>query len=59
MKNGKTSGPDGISVEFYKKFWYIINSDLCMILNKLVYCRQEIEWNSFKQAYAAHIHKKI
>ena len=51
MKNGKTPDPDGISVEFYEKFWHIIGDDFAMILNKFVNCRQQMEWKSFKQAY--------
>ena len=58
MKNGKTLGPDGISVEFYKKFWHIIGDDFAMFLNKFVNCRQEMEWKSFKQAYITLIYKK-
>ena len=40
MKNGKMPSPDGISVEFYTKFWYIIGDDFAIILNKFVNCRQ-------------------
>ena len=58
MKNGKTPGPDGISVEFYKKIWHIIGDDFAMFLNKFVNCRQEIEWKSFKQAHITLIYKK-
>ena len=36
MKDGKTPGPDGISVEFYKKFWRIIGDDFAMFLNNLL-----------------------
>ena len=48
MKNGKTPGLDGISVEFYKNFWHIVGDDFAMILNKLINCHFEIEWKSFK-----------
>ena len=58
MKNGKTPGPNGISVEFYEKFWHIIGNDFAMILNKFVNCRLEMEWKSFKQAYITLIYKK-
>ena len=32
MNNNKSPGPDGIIVEFYKEFWYIIGDDLSDIL---------------------------
>ena len=57
MKNGKTPGPDGISVEFYKNFWHIIGDDFDMILNKFVNCSQGMEWKSFKQACITLIYK--
>lgn len=28
MPSGKASGPDGLPIEFYKKFWEIIKSDV-------------------------------
>ena len=34
MNNNKSPGPDGIIVEFYKEFWYIIGDDLSDILIK-------------------------
>ena len=44
MKNGKTSGPASVCVEFYKKFWHIIGDDFAMILDKFVnYRSQEME----------------
>ena len=58
MKNGKAPGPNGISVEFHKKFWHIIGDDFAMISNKFVDCCQEMEWKSFKQAYITLIYKK-
>ena len=39
MKNGKTPGPDGISVQFYKKFLHIIGDDFATISNKFANCR--------------------
>ena len=41
MKNGKTPGPDGVTVKLYKKFWHIIGDDFVMILNEFVNCRQK------------------
>ena len=49
MKNVITPGPDGISVEFYKKLWHIIGDGFAMTLNKFINCRQEMKWKSFKQ----------
>ena len=45
MNNYKCPGPDGIIVEFYKEFWYIIGDDLSYILisgldnNQLTYSK--------------------
>ena len=58
VKNDKTPGPDGIKVEFYKKFRQVIGEDFAMILNKFVNCRQEMGWKSFKQAYITLIYNK-
>ena len=43
MKNGKAPCPEGISVEFYKRFWPFIGDDFDTILIKLVHCRQATE----------------
>ena len=32
MNNNKSPGPEGVIVEFYKEFWYIIGDDLSYIL---------------------------
>ena len=34
-KTGKTSGPDGLSIEFYKESWHIIGSDLIEVYRNL------------------------
>ena len=36
MKNGRSPGPDGNNVEFYKMFWHDIKSDLIDALNFLL-----------------------
>lgn len=33
MPNGKSSGPDGLPVEFYKEFWEIIKEDLFRLVS--------------------------
>jgi len=49
MKNGKTPGPDGISIEFYKKFWYVISDQFTAAVNAIL--SGEYEYQFFKQAY--------
>lgn len=34
MENGKTSGNDGISIEFYKVFWAEVGPDLLEVCNQ-------------------------
>lgn len=34
MKTGKAPGPDGIPVEFYKKYWPLLGPSLVSVLNK-------------------------
>ena len=40
MKNGKSPGCDGISVDFYKKFWPVLGD---MLVNALNYAQEKGE----------------
>jgi len=35
MATGKTPGPDGIAIEFYRKCWHIIGDDFTQVLNEI------------------------
>jgi len=35
MATGKTRGPDGIAIEFYHKYWHIIENDFTQVLNEI------------------------
>jgi hypothetical protein len=34
MPNGKSSGPDGLPIEFYKAFWPIVREDVVLFVQK-------------------------
>jgi len=34
MATGKTPGPDGIAIEFYRKCWHIIGDDFTQVLER-------------------------
>ena len=36
MKSGKTPGPDGIGIEFYKKFWHVIGDQFTVVMNEII-----------------------
>ncbi len=36
MKKGKSPGPDGLSIEFYQHFWYILEELLFLMFNDCI-----------------------
>ncbi len=36
MKKGKSPGPDGLSIEFYQHFWYILEEPLFLMFNDCI-----------------------
>ena len=38
MKNGKTPGLDGLSVEFYKEMWHIIKAEFLQVVKYILQC---------------------
>ena len=42
MKNGKSPRSDGLPVEFYKHFWYLIGETLTHIINNTLFYRSEL-----------------
>jgi len=56
MKNCKAPGPDGISIEFYKRFWHVIGEQFTLVLNEIL--KGNYEYKEYKQAYITLIYKK-
>ena len=58
MKKGKTPGPDGLSAEFFIRFWQIIGDDFTEVANEIL--SVENSCKSFKKVILPwSIKKKI
>ena len=55
MKSGQTPGPDGIAIEFYKKFWNVLGDQFTVVINE--FTRGHDEHKNFKQSYITLIFK--
>lgn len=56
MPLGKASGPDGLSIEFYKEFWDIIKSDIMDFIKEFM--NRGVSMNSINRAIITLIPKK-
>ena len=55
MKSGKATGPDGIEIELYKKFWHVIGDQFTVARNEFISGHNEHK--NFKQGYITLICK--
>jgi len=56
MATGKTPGPDGIAIEFYRKCWHIIGDDFTQVLNEMH--EKGIIPDEIKSGIITFVHKK-
>ena len=56
MQKGKTPGPDGLSAEFYKRYWLIIGVDFTKVVNEIF--SKVCSCKNFNQGYITLVHKK-